>query len=182
MLNLKRKGKGIWPEITGLAKKAHMNVAGLDIGTSKTSMVIAQINYDALRILGQAETAGIGVERGCITNPEAVTRTIAQVMGQAVNNAGDSKPAIVFVSFNGYQVVVKKNPVKLCPAGYPAGHNIDIAAHVNAVEDEIVLHHIYPREFIGTALNEVSPIQGYCCAGSKYKEYIGCCCFIVAWS
>jgi len=157
MLNLKRISKGIWPEIHGLAKKAHINIAGLDIGTSKTSLVIAQINYDALKILGQAETASIGVDGGCVTKPEAVTKIVAQVMGEAVKNAGGNKPSEVFVSFNGDQIAVKENPIKSCPVGYPVGHNINIAAHLNAVDDEIVLHHIYPRGFVGAVLDELSP-------------------------
>jgi cell division protein FtsA len=157
MWNLNRTSKG-WAGGAGLAKRHPVILAGLDIGTSKTAVIIAQPSRGFPQILGSAETPSIGVTRGCITSPEAVAKVIVQSLEQALRSAGAGKPSTVYVSFNGDTTAVKECLVNLKPGRYPAaGHNK--AKGLPAVpagldEEDRALHLIPPRDLPGRSVFE----------------------------
>jgi cell division protein FtsA len=119
MLNLNRTSN-VWTGGIG-PKRRPVTLAGLDIGSSKTAVIIAQVKSGFPQILGSAETSSIGVTNGCITNPEAAAKTILQALEQALRNTGVSRPLNVYVSFNGETTAVKDCLVDLKPGRYSAG-------------------------------------------------------------
>ena len=67
-------------------------VAGLDLGTTKTCAVIAEVKGDsrvpAIRVLGVGVAKGSGVRRGVVRDLEETTRSITQALRDAERMAG----------------------------------------------------------------------------------------------
>lgn len=157
MWNLNRTSND-WTEAVGLTKRRPAILAGVDIGTSKTAVIIAQGRNGSPRILGAAETPSIGVAKGCISSPEAASKAVLQALEQALANAGVNRPASVFVSFNGDTTVVKDCLVNLEPGRYSDRrnkHNSFPAIPAGLAEGDSALQLIPPREFTGRSVFEV---------------------------
>lgn len=140
-----------------MAKRLPVTLAGLDIGTAKTAVVIAQLSSSTPQILGLAETPSIGVTKGCITSPEAAARAILQSWEQALRSAGNNRPSTLYVSFNGETTTVKDCLVDLKPGRSTAGHSKydDLPLIPAGLEEEdSALHLIPPRGFQGRNLFE----------------------------
>lgn len=131
-----------------MVKGRSVTLAGLDIGTSKTAVIIAQVNSGFPKILCSAETASIGVTKGCITSPDSAARAILQVLEQAQRNAGTRRPATVYVSFNGDTTTVKNCLVNLKSGRYSAGgskHSGSQEVPAGMAEGDHALQLIPPR-------------------------------------
>ncbi|MDD4237396.1 MAG: cell division FtsA domain-containing protein [Desulfotomaculaceae bacterium] len=141
-----------------MAKRRPVTLAGLDIGTSKTAVIIAQASSGSPQIMGLAETPSIGVTKGCITSPEAASKAILQALEQAQRGAGASKPSTVYVSFNGGTTTVKNCLLNLKPGRYSASRSNHIglpAVPVGLAEGDSALQLIPPRELPGRSVFEV---------------------------
>ena len=62
--------------------------AALDIGTTKTVVLIGEITDDGLHILGEGTCPSQGIRRGVVVNMDQVTRAIAQALAAAERAAG----------------------------------------------------------------------------------------------
>ena len=63
-------------------------IAALDIGTTKTVVLIGEITDDGLRILGEGTCPSHGIRRGVVVNMDQVTRSIAVALAAAEEAAG----------------------------------------------------------------------------------------------
>jgi len=157
MWNLNRTSND-WAGVAGLAKKSLITLAGLDIGTSKTAVVIAQVRSGFPQILGSAEAPSIGVSKGCVTSPEAAAKAILQALEQAQRHAGTSRPSTAYVSFNGDTTAVKNCLVDLKPGRYSAGRskrNGLQSVPAGLAEGDSALQLIPPRDLPGRSVFEV---------------------------
>ena len=62
--------------------------AALDIGATKTVVLIGEIEDDGLHILGEGTCPSQGIRRGVVVNMDQVTRTISQALAAAEQAAG----------------------------------------------------------------------------------------------
>src|SRR4030042_116655 len=130
-------------------------VCGLDVGTSKTCAVIAEIAGElprtpSARILGVGKAKTTGVRRGVVRDIDETTRSIVQAVADAERMAGTQVDA-VWVGVAGEHVRYIPSP------GGVAVHNemraadvervIDVARAVVLPPDSEILHTI-PQEFL----------------------------------
>lgn len=157
MWNLNRTSN-VWAGRIGLAKRDPVILAGLDIGTSKTAVIIAQAGNGFPKILGLAEAPSIGVTKGCITSPESAAKAILIAMEQTLRNVGVRRSPTVYVSFNGDTTTVKNCLVDLKPGrSYSARRskrNSFPIIPAGLAEEESAIHLIPPREFPGRSVFE----------------------------
>jgi len=157
MWNLNRTSND-WAGGAGLTKGHPVILVGLDIGTSKTAVIIAQVSSGFPKILGSAETPSIGVTKGCITSPESAAKAILQTLEQAQRNAGARRPETVFVSFNGETTTVKNCLVDLKAGRGTAGrskHSGFPVVPAGLAKGDSALQLIPPRDLPGRSLFEM---------------------------
>ena len=63
-------------------------VAALDIGTTKTVVLIGETTVDGLHVLGEGTCPSQGIRRGVVVNMDQVTRTITQALAAAEQASG----------------------------------------------------------------------------------------------
>lgn len=157
MWNLNRISN-VWTGDIG-SKRSPAVLAGLDLGTSKTAVIIAQACCGFPQILGSAEVPSIGVAKGCITSPEAAAKAIMQAMEQALRNSGAvSRPLNAYVSFNGDTTAVKNCLVDIKPGRGSTGPgkcNGFMPVPSGLAEGDSALFLIPPRDFPGRSVFEV---------------------------
>jgi len=72
-----------------MAKEESELIAALDVGTSKITMIIAEILPDnGLKLLGIGTAPSTGLSRGVVVNIEATVQSIYQAQQEAEKNAG----------------------------------------------------------------------------------------------
>lgn len=98
-----------------LAKGKPIVLAGLDLGTSKTAVVIAAVKNAALEMLGVGESPSIGVQKGIVTDTESAARSVKQALEKAEKMAG-LKIDCAYLSYNGASIQVRN-----CRIEDPAG-------------------------------------------------------------
>lgn len=89
-----------------MAKGRPVAMVGLDIGTSKTAVVIAEVGSGSPRLTGWATSSSVGLQRGMITDTGAVAKSIGQALEKAGKMAG-LKAAPAYVSYNGADIKVR---------------------------------------------------------------------------
>lgn len=78
-------------------------IAGLDVGTSKISLVIARIQNKAIEIIGLSEVASTGLRKGTVVNVDATVDAIKKAKDEAELMAG-VKVDKVWVAFGGTHI------------------------------------------------------------------------------
>ncbi|MCL6635027.1 MAG: hypothetical protein K6T29_04575 [Peptococcaceae bacterium] len=111
-----------------MAKGRPVILAGLDTGTSKTAVVIAEAGSGSLRLLGAGMSPAVGLQRGIITGPDAAARSIRQALEKAEKMAG-VRVASVFAGYNGAGTAVR-GLREIAPEGgrFPSGAVLPAAA------------------------------------------------------
>ena len=83
-------------------------VVGIDIGTSKVRVLIANFDRDGSpNILGLGSAENSGLKKGVVTHPENVYRAIDKALAEAERMSG-YKTEIAAVSVNGTQILSTK--------------------------------------------------------------------------
>ncbi len=132
-------------------------IVGIDLGTSKTCAVIAEITEDQnLELIGAATSLSKGVNAGTIVNIDEATDSIIDALDKAIEMAGKVRVKDVVINISGKHIrsfdsnatlnitrnksyIITENDVK----------KVIDAARVNASsggEEEII--HVLPRDFI----------------------------------
>lgn len=129
-------------------------VAGLDIGTSNTNTLIAEVGEDNLaEIVGVGSVPSKGVKRGVIVDLDQAAEAAKESVGNAERMAGvHINSAVVAIngshisSFNSQGVIAisKDNP----EIGEEDIEKVIEAAKAGVIAPERELIHILPREFI----------------------------------
>ena len=129
-------------------------VAGLDIGTSKTNTLIAELTEDNhIEIVGVGIVPSKGVKRGVIVDLEQAAEAVRESVGNAERMAGaHMDSAVVAVngshisSFNSQGVIaISKDRPEI---GEEDIEKVIEAAKAGVISQERELIHVLPREFI----------------------------------
>ena len=75
-------------------------IAGLDLGTSKITVVIAERDGDEAQIIGVGQAPSSGVRKGLIVNLDQAVRSVKQAVGDAQNMVGQDISEVT-VAFGG---------------------------------------------------------------------------------
>jgi cell division protein FtsA len=135
--------------------------AGIDIGTSKITTLIATIEEDGdARIIGVSSVASRGLRKGQIVNIEEATAAISQSVEAAERMAG-SQVSRAFVSIGGnhiaslnsHGVVAVADPDKEISGG-DVKRVIDAAKAVSLPSSREILH-IIPRGYVVDGQNDI---------------------------
>ncbi|MEG1836920.1 MAG: cell division protein FtsA [Synergistaceae bacterium] len=83
-------------------------VVGLDLGTSKISVVVAEREYnsDSAQIIGMGQAVSSGIRKGMIVNLEQAVRSVKQAVNDAQNMVGQEIRNVT-VSFGGGEITNK---------------------------------------------------------------------------
>lgn len=98
-----------------MAKGRPVTLVGLDIGTSKTAVIIAEAGSGSPKLIGAGMSPSLGLQKGVITGLDAAARSIRQALEQAEKTAG-VKAASAYVSYKGAGIAVRD-----CQITFPAG-------------------------------------------------------------
>ena len=130
-------------------------VAGLDVGSTKTCAVIAEVTGDLPRsplakVLGVGLAKNSGVRRGAVRDIDETTRSIAQALGDAQRMAG-VKVSEVICGIAGEHVVARSSSGVVAVTGeeVTAGDRrrvTEVARAVSLGRDHELLHDI-PQEY-----------------------------------
>jgi cell division protein FtsA len=137
-----------------LAKNAKQEYfAGIDIGTSKVTAIIADERNDELNLVGYGVASNTGMRRGAIINLEATQRAIADAVERAelMSGIGISD---AFVSVGGGHIkgFNSRGSITLGESSHQITHD-DIgraisAARAVAIPNDREVIHLLPQEFI----------------------------------
>ncbi len=78
-------------------------IAALDLGTTRTVVLIGEIADEGLRVLGKGASRSRGLRRGVVVNMDEAVRSIAEALQAAERDAG-ARATAVFVGFSGEHI------------------------------------------------------------------------------
>lgn len=82
---------------------AREHIAALDLGTTRTVVLIGEIAEDGLRILGKGASGSRGLRRGVVVNMDEAARSVGEALRAAEEDAG-VKVNEVIVGFSGEHI------------------------------------------------------------------------------
>jgi cell division protein FtsA len=130
-------------------------VAGLDIGSSRTTAVIAEVEGDlprnpTVKLLGVGQTRTVGLRRGVVSNIEETTQSIRKAMQDAERMAGASVEAL-YVGIAGEHVqamtskgIVAVNGEEIVKSDI---ERVNDVARAQAIPQDRELLHAIPQEY-----------------------------------
>lgn len=130
-------------------------VAGLDIGSARTTAIIAEVVGDlprnpALRILGVGQARTTGLRRGVVADIEETTRSIRSAMSDAERMAG-ARVEIVYAGIAGEHVqamtskgIVAVNGDEISKADVD---RVNAVARAQSIPQDRELLHAIPQEY-----------------------------------
>ena len=127
-------------------------LVGLDIGTSKICVVVAEVNEDgSLEIVGLGKTPSKGLNRGSVVNIDQTVESVQTAVGEAEFISGSPiRSAFVGVagghirSFNTNGIVAIKNKIV---TQYDIDRVVEQARAVTMPTDHEIIH-VLPQEYI----------------------------------
>src|SRR3954468_23946865 len=129
-------------------------VAGLDIGSAKTTAIIAEVVGDAktptIRVLGVGQARTTGMRRGVVSDIEETTRSIRKALQDAERMAG-AQIADVYAGIAGEHVQAMISKGIVAVSGDEINkHDVDRAnevARAQAIPQDRELLHAIPQEY-----------------------------------
>lgn len=82
---------------------ARERIAALDLGTTRTVVLVGEIAEDGLRVLGKGASRSQGLRRGVVVNMDEAARSIGEALRAAEQDAG-ARVNEVFVGFSGEHI------------------------------------------------------------------------------
>lgn len=86
-----------------MADRGPQLIAGLDLGTSKITVVVAERDRDEAQIIGVGQAPSSGIRKGLIVNLEQAVRSVKQAVADAQNMVGQDISEVT-VAFGGGDV------------------------------------------------------------------------------
>ncbi len=96
-----------------MPERSPVTLVGLDIGTSKTAVIIAVAGSISPKLIGAEIGLSVGLRKGVIIDPEACARSIGQVLEKAEKMTGINMTS-AYISYNGIGTTVRD-----CRAVFP---------------------------------------------------------------
>ncbi len=129
-------------------------LAGVDVGTTKTAVVLGQIDRERrLQIRGMAETPTQGMRRGGITNMDEVANSIAVALERAAQMTG-VRPTTVYCAITGphMESCNHRGAVAITPAhrdidAEDVAHVLDVAGAIPLDPNRMILA-VLPRMYL----------------------------------
>jgi cell division protein FtsA len=126
-------------------------VVGLDVGTTKVSAVVGEVDDTGVTILGAGTVACKGLHKGVVTNVEQTQRAISEAVEAAQNMSG-VEIGTVFVGVSGSHIrCVPSDGVAAITGTEVTREDVDRVlegARAIRVDSERKVLHVLPREFI----------------------------------
>ncbi len=89
-----------------MAKRHPVILAGLDVGTSKTAVIIAAYRSGVPKLLGSAISPSVGINKGIISVIGSAVKSIGHALEKAEKIAG-VKASSVYISYNGADITLR---------------------------------------------------------------------------
>ena len=130
-------------------------VAGLDIGSSKTTALIAEVEgelprHPRIKVLGVGQARTTGMRRGVVSDIEETTKAIKRAFQDAERMAGGSVPE-VYAGIAGEHVQAMTSKGIVAVSGDEINkHDVDRAnevARAQAIPPDRELLHAIPQEY-----------------------------------
>jgi cell division protein FtsA len=127
-------------------------VVGLDIGSTKTCALIAEIDQDQVKFLGLGATESKGLRKGLIVNLDSTVSSIRRAVEEAESVANvPVESAVIGVAGNHVRGVNSRGGITLGPRPRDIERDdvrraIDAARNISLPDDREVLH-VLPHEF-----------------------------------
>lgn len=138
-----------------MSRKPDANLSvSLDMGTSKTAVVVAELGDDGhVRVVGHGEAPSRGIKKGVVVNMEATTKSIEQAVKEA-NDMASCSVQSVYASVTGSHLR-SQNSQGIVPVAKPhrevtakdVAHVIQSASALAISADQQILH-VLPQEYI----------------------------------
>jgi cell division protein FtsA len=147
-----------------LAKKDKYLV-GLDIGSTKTSVLIAEIDGELLKFLGLGAAESKGLRKGLIVNLDSTVSSIRRAVEEAESVANvPVEEALIGVAGSHVRGVNSRGGITLGPRARDIEREdvrraVDAARNISLPEDREVLH-VLPHEFIVDAQDGIRDAIG----------------------
>lgn len=136
--------------MTKPSSRGEQIIAGLDIGTTKVSLVIALANENGIDVVGVGKAVNIGVRQGAVVNIDATTEAIRQAREEAELMSG-FRISHVWVGVSGSHIrsFDSKGMVAITEkeVRYKDIDRVIEAAKAVAVSADREVLHVLPREF-----------------------------------
>lgn len=139
-------------------------VAGLEIGSSKILMVIGQIFPDGvINIIGKGEASSAGVNKGIVTDLNALSQSI-QIARQKAEDMADYTVNTVLLAISGESIECR-NESGMCTVGsfeITEAH-IEEAIHTAKsikLNDDMRLLHVIPQDYVIDGRADVNDPKG----------------------
>src|ERR687889_1637161 len=135
--------------------KTERLVAGLDIGSAKTTIVIAEVvgekpKRPGVRVLGVGEARTTGMRRGVVADIEETTRSVRRALDEATRMAG-VQPETAFVGIAGEHVRAMTSQGIVAVAGAEITKSdvdrVNGVARAQAIPQDRELLHAIPQEY-----------------------------------
>jgi cell division protein FtsA len=127
-------------------------IAGLDVGSSNVTTVLARKTPDGVEILGMGECATEGMRKGAVVNVDATVNSIRQSVTEAERMTGLTVESVfvglsgpLIKSFNSHAAISVKNEREVTNADF--SRVLEIARTVELPNDREILH-VLTQEFI----------------------------------
>ncbi|MDD2573459.1 MAG: cell division protein FtsA [Firmicutes bacterium] len=135
-------------------------IAGLDIGTSKVSAVLAKLDSNGIRILGVGISPNNGVKKGVVVDIESTTMAVEQAVEQ-LKNMTNMEVDSVFINISGGHVTLYQNRGVIAVTGEDreiTGEDVRRvmqAARIFALPPEKEIVDVIPLQFIVDGYDEI---------------------------
>ncbi len=132
-------------------QKKHKIIAGLDLGTTKVSILIGSVKDDGVNIIGVGEAPSTGIRQGDVVNIEATMESIRKARLEAELMAGvEIQDVWLGVSGNHIESFDSKGMIAIKNqevTSEDVDRVLETAKTVNVPQEREVLH-VLPREYI----------------------------------
>jgi cell division protein FtsA len=129
-------------------------VAGLDIGSAKTTAIIAEVvgelRHPSIRILGVGQSRTTGLRRGVVSDIEETTRSIRKALTDAEQMAGAQVPEVYAgIAGEHVQAMTSKGIVAINGSEItrPDVERANAVARAQAIPQDRELLHAIPQEY-----------------------------------
>ena len=136
-------------------------VAGVDVGSTKTCALVAEVApVDGLRILGASTTPGHGVQKGAVVDLEAAAATVAGALSQVALATRRKIDSVILgtsaavASLNSRGTATPRQPDR--PISLDDVRRAVVAAADNGLPGSRQVLHAMPRRFLVDGQTEVS--------------------------
>lgn len=126
-------------------------LVSVDIGTSQTSVVVAERTHEGLAVLGVGTAPSQGVRKGLVTNVENAAQGLQQAVAEAEANANCEIHNVIVSLTGGHMEGISSQGVVRVKGGEVSTDDVQevvAVAQTIALPPECEILHVFPQEFL----------------------------------